>query len=253
VHGCTLQQSPTSDCNSSDVTHSWSLNCRNFALGLIQCDLSMLHFPQITNRRIFSANGSKTIETSCPNFALSRHRKWANRRKHQHDAARALISVRGDKMPTVNEIATIGGLSQRAANVGKMAGICFATMGSGVRTCPGPPANPFLIKHIAVFVSMSKYPSKTTLPFFCPFAATRGFAQVRRRDSQPLGIIRSGRNYPARDLRIMCPSEGTESKENQSAGSADSGITSQFLQPPHNPDSTSNRLPDEGSETGGEE
>jgi hypothetical protein len=138
VPGCTLQQSPTSDCNSSDVKHSWSLNCQNFALGLIQCDLSILHLPQTMKGRIFSVNGSKTIEKTCPNFALSRHRKWANRRKHQHDAARVLISMRGNKMPTVNEIAKIGGLSQRAANVGKMAGICFATMGSGVRATPGP-------------------------------------------------------------------------------------------------------------------
>ena len=55
-------------------------------------------------------------------------------------------------------------------------------MGSGVRSSPGPPTNPFSVKHIAVFFSRSKYPSKTTLPFFCPFAATRGFAQGRRRE-----------------------------------------------------------------------
>ena len=135
----------------------------------------------------------------------------------------------------------------------RTAGFCFATMGSGVRSSPGPPTNPFSIKHLTVFVSRSNYPSKTTLPFFCPCAATSGFAQVHRRDSQPIGIIRSGRNYPARDLRIVCPAEGPENKEIQSAGSATAGVISQFFQSPQNPDSPPNRLPDEESKTGGEE
>ena len=135
----------------------------------------------------------------------------------------------------------------------RTAGFCFATMGSGVRSSPGPPTNPFSIKHIALFVSSSNYPSKTTLPFFCPFAATSSFARVRRCDLQPVGIIRRGREYPAQDLRIVFPSEGTDTKENQSVGTTDSGIAREILQPPHNPRSLHNPLPDEEGEKGGEE
>ena len=47
-------------------------------------------------------------------------------------------------MPNINDVATDGRPSQTAANLGKMAGICFATMGSGVRTSPGPPSNPII-------------------------------------------------------------------------------------------------------------
>jgi hypothetical protein len=49
----------------------------------------------------------------------------------------------------------------------------------------------------------------------------------------------------------MLPSEGTDSKENQSVGSTDFGVTREFLQPPHNPGSPPDRLPDEEVEKGG--
>jgi hypothetical protein len=51
----------------------------------------------------------------------------------------------------------------------------------------------------------------------------------------------------------MFPSDGTDSKENQSVGSTDFGVKREFLQPPHNPDSPPNRLPDEDAEKGGDE
>jgi hypothetical protein len=51
----------------------------------------------------------------------------------------------------------------------------------------------------------------------------------------------------------VSPAEGAENKEIQSVGSAASCITSQFLQPPHNPDSPPKRLPDKEAEKGGEE
>jgi len=44
------------------------------------------------------------------------------------------------KMAAINDIATLGRNSQLAANVGKMAGICFATMTPRVRVPPGPPS-----------------------------------------------------------------------------------------------------------------
>jgi len=51
-------------------------------------------------------------------------------------------------MPTINDIATIGRLSQMAANVGKMAGICFATMRPRVRVPPGPPFNTLIPRNL---------------------------------------------------------------------------------------------------------
>ena len=135
----------------------------------------------------------------------------------------------------------------------RTAGFCFATMGSGVRSSPGPPTNPFSIKHIAVFVSGSNYPSKTTLPFFCPLAATRGFAQVRLRDLQPIGIIPNKIKYPVLGRRIMFPSQGNDSQENQSVGTTDSVVTREILQPLYIPRSLSNPLSDEEGEKSGEE
>jgi hypothetical protein len=51
----------------------------------------------------------------------------------------------------------------------------------------------------------------------------------------------------------MFPSEGSDSKENQSVGSTDFGITTEFLQPLHSPDSPPNSLRDEKGEKDGEE
>jgi hypothetical protein len=68
-------------------------------------------------------------------------------------------------MRQFNQLAGRGIPTQVQANPGRIILPWFATMGSGVRSSPGPPTNPFSIKHIAVFVRRSNYPSKTTLPF----------------------------------------------------------------------------------------
>ena len=81
-----------------------------------------------------------TLATKCcPNFALSRHRNWANRGKCQHDDAMVRSFQGCQKMQTINDIATVGEFSQTTANVGRISGICFATMRSGVRASPSPP------------------------------------------------------------------------------------------------------------------
>jgi hypothetical protein len=91
------------------------------------------------------------------------------------------------------------------------------------------------------------------LPFSCPFAATKGFAQVRRRDLQPIGIIRSGRNYPALDLGIVSTSGAPDNKGDQSLNSADSGNVEHFPQPRRDQNSPPDSPSDGEDEKGGGE
>lgn len=51
-------------------------------------------------------------------------------------------------MLIINEIATVGRPSQTAANVGKIAGICFATTTPRVRVPPGPPSHKLILNNL---------------------------------------------------------------------------------------------------------
>jgi hypothetical protein len=56
-------------------------------------------------------------------------------------------------MPAFNEIAPDEIEKQQGANQGKIGEFCFATMGSGVRSSPGPPSNTLIPRNLNEFWS----------------------------------------------------------------------------------------------------
>ena len=111
----------------------------------------------------------------CPNFALKRHRSGTQWRKRWSGGANTPKPPRRHKYCTSTWIATNQGEKQIVATFGKICEIGFATMGSGVRTSPGPPTNQLVQSNL----------TRTLTNEWTHGYCARRQAQFRRRASSP--------------------------------------------------------------------